>query len=136
MLVRHNARFERSEDDLHYSQRLHFPAAALGATVEVPTIDGEKTSIRIPPGTQEGATFRIRGKGMPILEGRGRGDLLVKVRIEVPNHLDARQKQLLEEFAKSLDGSPAANAEPKPSRRPSSSPEEQDAGIFKKLFGS
>lgn len=125
--VKPDPRFERAEDDLVVEKNLDIAEAALGAAVEVPTIDGGTTTIKIPPGVQHGGTFRIREKGMPKLHGRGRGDLMVKVRVRVPEHLNARQTQLLEEFGRALhDGEkPAREHRPK-----------EDPGIFKKIFGS
>ena len=121
--VRPHPRFERSGDDLVYKQRISFPQAALGCTLEVPTIAGPKAVIKVPGGVQDGTTLRVREKGMPRLRARSSGDLLVKLKIEVPKTLTARQKELLEEFAKTLDGGVHP---PKP---------EGEGGIFKKIFG-
>ncbi|HAM36964.1 MAG TPA: molecular chaperone DnaJ [Elusimicrobia bacterium] len=116
-------RFERDEDDLKLHVNLDIAQAALGTTVQVPTMDGEPTTIRIPPGTQHGAALRVREKGMPKLHGRGRGDLLVQIRVSVPQSLNSRQKELLEAFARSLHGEGGHDAAP------------EDSGIFKKIFG-
>jgi molecular chaperone DnaJ len=75
-----------------------FVQAALGAELEVPTIDG-KVKYSIPDGTQTGTVFRIKGKGIPYLRGNGRGDQFVKVNIEVPKRLNDKQKAVLKEFA-------------------------------------
>lgn len=91
--------FKREGDDLYYDAPISFPQAALGAEIEIPTIDG-KAKIKIPPGTQSHQLFRIRGKGMPHLHGAGRGDLYCRVIIQVPTKLTSRQKELLQEFAK------------------------------------
>ena len=72
---------------------------ALGAEIDVPTLE-EKMKLRIPSGTQTGAVFRLKGKGVPDMQGYGRGDQLVRVSIEVPRKLTARQRELLEEFAR------------------------------------
>lgn len=125
--VRHHAHFERVEDDLHYQRRVSFPEAALGSVFEVPTLSGEKAVIRVPAGTQDGTTFRLREKGMPRLQGRGHGDLLVKVKVEVPAHLSPRQRGLLEEFARSLLGEIDSQSPQEPSK--------EDGGIFRKIFG-
>jgi molecular chaperone DnaJ len=77
-----------------------FPQAALGAEIEVPTLDG-KSKLRIPPGTQSGALFRVKGKGIVDLRGYGRGDHIVRVVVETPRKLSKRQKEILEEFARS-----------------------------------
>ena len=88
---------------------LSFPHAALGAEIEVPTLDG-KVKRKIPAGTQSGTVFRLRGKGLPDPSGHGRGDQLVRIIVETPRRLTPRQRELLEEFAQiSGDGlSPAS----------------------------
>jgi molecular chaperone DnaJ len=73
----------------------------LGDEVRVPSLDG-KVELKIPPGTQNGKTFRFKGKGISHLDARGRGDLLVKVSITTPQHLDKNQRHLFEELAKIL----------------------------------
>jgi molecular chaperone DnaJ len=78
-----------------------FPTLALGGTVKVPTLNGRE-DLHIPSGTQAGSRFRIRGKGMPNVSGRGHGDLYVIARVAVPKKLTKDQKQLLEELAKTL----------------------------------
>lgn len=100
--IKPDPRFDRSEDDLATERSIGIAEAALGMNMDVATIDGEKTKIKIPPGTQAGAIFRVREKGMPKLHGRGRGDLLVKIKVEVPRSLNPKQKELLEEFQKTL----------------------------------
>jgi molecular chaperone DnaJ len=96
-----DARFERRDDDLLSEQKISITEAALGSEVEVPALEG-KVTLRIPPGTQTGTTFRVKQHGIPHLNGRGRGDLLVRVVVEVPTSLNARQKELLREFAKTI----------------------------------
>ncbi|MGH7822193.1 MAG: molecular chaperone DnaJ [Candidatus Binatia bacterium] len=76
-----------------------FSQLVLGAEIEVPTLE-EKTKIKIPPGTQTGTVFRLKGKGVPDLQGYARGDELVRVNVEIPRKLSARQRELLEEFAR------------------------------------
>ncbi len=93
--------FERRGDDLLTEVSIGFIQAILGAEVEVPTIDGT-TLLRIPPGTQPNTVFRLRGKGMPHLNGFGRGDELVKVTIRIPTKLTHRQKDLLTELGKDM----------------------------------
>ena len=90
--------FKRSEENLFYELPISFTDAALGTTVEVPSIDGGKTKIKIPPGTQSGKQLRLRGKGMPILRRNAFGDLYIKIITEVPTYLTKRQKELLAEF--------------------------------------
>ena len=90
--------FQRSEENLFYELPISFADAALGATVEVPSIDGGKTKIKIPSGTQSGKQLRLRGKGMPILKRNLFGDLYIRVVTEVPTSMTKRQKELLSEF--------------------------------------
>ena len=90
--------FKRSEENLYYELPISFSDAALGSSVEVPSIDGGKSKIKIPPGTQHGKQFRLKGKGMPILRRTAFGDLYIRIITEVPVSLSKRQKELLEEF--------------------------------------
>lgn len=90
--------FQRQGNDVVCEMPITFVQAALGAELEVPTLDG-KVKYSIPEGTQTGTVFRIKGKGIPYLRGGGRGDQFVKVNIEVPKKLNDRQKSLLREFA-------------------------------------
>ncbi len=91
--------FRRKGDDLVIKVPVTISEAALGAKVEVPTTNG-KVSLKIPKGTQNGRTLRIKGKGAPRVKGRGRGDLLAKIEVVVPEKLNKEQKRLLEEFHK------------------------------------
>jgi molecular chaperone DnaJ len=97
--VRPHPVFVRRGDDLVCQLTIPFPLAALGGEVPIETLDGEEV-LRIPPGTQPGTVLRLRGRGAPRLGGRGRGDLLVHVQVEVPTRLSARERQLLEELAR------------------------------------
>lgn len=97
--VREDARFRRKEDDILYDQHIRFPQATLGCEVEVPTLWGNVT-LKIPPGTQSGGVFRIREKGMPHLSGKGQGDELVHILVDTPKTLNARQREILQEFEK------------------------------------
>ena len=90
--------FERNGYDVSYKMDISFAQAALGATVEVPTLDGN-VKYEIPEGTQPGTVFRFKGKGVPYLKRNGRGDQYVMVNITVPKHLTNKQKELLKEFA-------------------------------------
>ena len=94
--------FKRSEENLYYELPISITDAALGTTVEVPSIDGGKTKIKIPSGTQSGKQLRLKGKGMPILRRNLSGDLYIRIITEVPTSLSKRQKELLAEF-KSLE---------------------------------
>lgn len=96
--VKPSEMFERNGFDVSYKMDISFAEAALGATVEVPTLDG-KVKYEIPEGTQPGTVFRFKGKGIPYLKRNGRGDQYVVVNVVVPKHLSSKQKELLKEFA-------------------------------------
>jgi len=100
--VRPDLRFVREANDLLSTADLTMTQAALGATILLPTIDGEET-VSFEPGTQPGEIVVLRGKGMPVLQGRGRGDHRVLVNVLVPEHLDDDQRKLLQEFQRSED---------------------------------
>ena len=90
--------FKRSDENLFFEFPISIADAALGATIEIPTIDGGRAKIKIPGGTQNGKQFRLKGKGMPYMRGSGNGDLYVQVNTEVPISLNKEQKELLEKF--------------------------------------
>lgn len=94
--------FERQGDDVVCEVPISFVQAALGTEIEVPTLEG-KVSLKIPAGTQSGKVFRLKGKGIPRLSAYGRGDQHVVVKVETPTGLSAKQRKLLEEFAKASD---------------------------------
>jgi molecular chaperone DnaJ len=96
--VRQNQQFMREGDDLWYVAMISYPQAALGAEITVPTLEGP-TTIRIHPGTQVGEVVTLRGKGMPHFRAYGKGDLLVRVGIAVPEKLTSQQRALLEQLA-------------------------------------
>ena len=96
--VREHELFQRHGDDILCEIPVSFVTAALGGTIDVPTISG-KVQLTIPPGTQSGKTFRLRGKGMPNVNGLGKGDQYVKVFLEIPVGITDEQKQLLKKFA-------------------------------------
>jgi molecular chaperone DnaJ len=91
--------FRRDGADIHCRVPIQMTKAALGGTVEVPTVNGERARISIPPGTQSGETFRLRGKGMTILRSQARGDMYVEAMVETPVNLTDKQRKLLQEFA-------------------------------------
>jgi molecular chaperone DnaJ len=101
--IREHPLFERDNQDLLYTLPLNIVQAALGDEVTVPTLDGDEV-LRIPAGTQHGKTFRIKNKGVPNLKRSGRGDMIVTTRIDVPTHLNEKQKALLREFSRTLNG--------------------------------
>jgi len=97
--VRAHPLFSRVGNNLTCDLPLSFPEAALGTKIKVPTMEGN-TYLTIPEGTQSGQVFRLRGKGVPLLKSNGRGDLLIKVQVNIPKNLDTRSKDLLQEFAR------------------------------------
>jgi molecular chaperone DnaJ len=101
--VKVDEHFERNGGDLHYAAPISFPQAALGAEIEVETLDGA-AKLAIPAGTQSGKVLRMRGKGVPTLRSSRRGDQLVHVYVEVPTRLNGRQRELLEELAEESGG--------------------------------
>lgn len=100
--VKEHDLFVRQDNDIVIEVPISFPQAALGCQIDVPTLEG-KVNIKVPSGTQSGKVLRLKGKGIVDLHGYGRGDQLVRVVVETPRSLTARQRELLEEFAQ-LDG--------------------------------
>lgn len=103
--------FIRHEDDLLYEIEISYPQAVLGASVEVPTISGS-VKLTIPPGTKPGKLFRLRGKGIKHLNGRGQGDQLVRVSIHVPKKISLDEKKLLEDLRKLSHGKTGNDEKP------------------------
>jgi molecular chaperone DnaJ len=100
--VKEHRFFEREGNDLYCAVPVSFTQAALGAEIKVPTLDGEH-NLKVPEGTQSGTTFRVRHKGIPVLNGHGKGDLYVQINIQTPNKLTKRQRELLEELHAGMD---------------------------------
>ena len=128
IFVREHEFFQRDGNDLHCTVPLAFTTLALGGDVKVPGIDAAQT-VKVPESTQTGTTFRLRGKGMPDVSGRGHGDLLVTVQAVTPKKLTKEQKKLLEQLAVTL---------PEQKIKPSARDEDDDRGIFgkvKDIFG-
>jgi molecular chaperone DnaJ len=120
--------FQRDGNDLYCEIPLNFPTLALGGEIRIPTIDSTE-SLTIPAGTQTGSVFRVRGRGMPDVSGRGQGDLLVTVKVSTPKKLTKEQKKLLEQLSTSL---------PKEGFEPTPRSEHADKGLFdrvKDIFG-
>ena len=90
--------FTRNGDDLEIEVPVTFAEVALGAKVEVPTLDG-RVSLTVPPGSQSGKALRVKGKGVPRLKGSGAGDLIARLRIDVPTKLTDEQREALQAFA-------------------------------------
>ena len=99
--IRPHPQFQRDGTTVLYEQPVTFYQAVMGAELEIPTIDG-KVKYNLPAGTQTGTTFRLRGKGIPELRGRGRGDQYVTIRIQVPTSLNGEQKEALRAFAQAM----------------------------------
>ena len=97
--------FHRDGNDIYSRMTITFSQAALGAEVEITTLDGKTQTITIPAATQSGDTYRIRGAGIPHLRGHGRGDHIIQLVVETPKKLSKRQRELLQELAE-IDGKP------------------------------
>lgn len=121
--------FHRDGNDLFCEIPLNYPTLALGGEIAIPTLEGAE-AFKIPEGTQSGATFRLRGRGMPdVVSGRARGDLLVTVKVVTPKKLTKEQRKLLEQLAETL---------PKEKFEPTPREEHDERGIFdrvKDIFG-
>jgi len=98
--IRNHEIFVRENLDLYCDVPVDFPLAALGGTIDVPTISG-KENLKVPAGIQTGTKLRLKGKGVPSLNGRGRGDQYIRIIVEVPTNLNSEQKKKLKEFADS-----------------------------------
>jgi molecular chaperone DnaJ len=116
--------FRREADDLFCHVAVNFPTLVLGGEISVPTLDGDD-AIRVPEGTEAGTVFRLRGKGMPSVTGRGRGDLHVVLQPRTPKKLTKDQRAALETLAKVL---PAEKLDP---RRPDADADER--GVFDRV---
>ena len=109
--TREHAIFKRDGVNLFITIPVSMITAALGGEVEVPTLDGGKSRVKVPAGTQAGKQLRLRGKGMPALRGGGAGDLLIELAVETPVNLTTKQKELLEEFEKlAADNNPEGSS--------------------------
>jgi molecular chaperone DnaJ len=96
--IRPHEIFQRDGASVFCRVPLRMPQAALGGEIEVPVIDGTRAKVKIPAGTQTGEQFRLRGKGFSVLRSAARGDMIIQVVVETPQHLTRRQRELLEEF--------------------------------------
>ncbi len=108
--VQPHALFSRDEDDLVYELEMNPAQAALGYETEIPTLDGEDFTLRIPSGTQSGRVFSAKGRGVPRLHSSGRGDLLIRATVVIPTELTEEQRELLRQLAESL-GTPVSNGD-------------------------
>ncbi len=108
--VQEHSLFQRDGTDLYCRVPVSMAKAALGGEVEVPTIDGGKSRVKVPAGSQSGRQMRLRGKGMPALRGGVTGDMYIELHVETPVNLTARQKEILQEFEEiSNDNNPAGS---------------------------
>ena len=127
--VQEHAFFQRDGNDLFCEIPLNFPTLALGGQITIPTLEGDET-FKVPDGTQTGSTFRLRGRGMPDVTGRGvRGDLLITVKAITPKKLSREQKKLMEQLAAML---------PKEKFEPTPREDQEEKGLFdrvKDIFG-
>ena len=98
--IKEHPLFKRDRADLYIKMPIKMTTATLGGVIEVPSIDGIAANVTIPAGSQTGNKFRLKGKGMQVMQSTRRGDLYVSIDVEVPVHLTARQKELMEEFTK------------------------------------
>ena len=120
--------FQRDGNDLFCEIPLNYPTLAMGGEITIPTLEGEE-HFTVPEGSQSGATFTLRGRGMPDVSGRGRGNLIVRVKLVTPKKLTREQKKILEELAATL---------PKEKFQPTPADEQDDKGLFdrvKDIFG-
>ena len=108
--MRPHPQFKRDGVHVYLDQKVSFLQAALGAELEIPTIDG-KVKWNLPEGTQPGATFRLKGKGIPSVNGRGRGDQYITVLVDVPRNLTHEQKAALRGFGRAMGELPADEEE-------------------------
>jgi molecular chaperone DnaJ len=104
--VARSPRFERRGDDLVVEVPVTYPEAALGATVEVPTPYGDRISLKVPAGSEDGKLLRMRGHGAPKLKGGGRGDLLARLRLKVPKKVSKKEREVIEELRKASRDNP------------------------------
>jgi len=108
-----HSRFERDGNDLRIEVPISFPQAALGDELTIQAIDGAEVKVKVPAGAQSGAEYRVRGRGVPLLRGFGRGDMVVRIAVLTPTRLSARERELLEELA----GLQTSNAQPRGARK-------------------
>jgi molecular chaperone DnaJ len=138
--------FQRDGTDIIYTLPLNVAEAALGVEKIIPTVDGFDEDLKLPQGTQPGAEFRIRNKGVPHLHSNRRGDLRVHVDVRVPNSLDSHQRELMEELARSFNGEGPAKSratkgkrrsrkdqKSEPSQDDSANEESEEKGLFDRI---
>ena len=119
MRVKKDKIFERDGNNVFCEVPISFAEAALGAEIDVPVLGGKTDKLRIPEGTQSGASFTVKGKGIPDIHTKRRGDIVITVAVETPKNLSSKQKELLRAFAETLGDDNGSNKQ----------------SFFKKLFG-
>jgi len=124
--------FTRDGNDIYYELWITYPQAVLGAEVLVPTLDG-KAKFTIPEGTPSGKQFKLKGKGVPVLNGFGRGDQYVKVNVEIPKGLNKKQKELLQAFDDELHGKKASPQSEESAPKGTKGKKKDDKGFFDKM---
>ena len=102
--IRPHDLFQREGAHIFCRVPLRMSLAALGGEVEVPSIDGTRAKVKVPPGTQTGEQFRLRGKGFSVYRSAARGDMIIQVAVETPQHLTKRQRELMEQFEAEASG--------------------------------
>jgi molecular chaperone DnaJ len=112
--------FERDGNNLYCDVPVSFAEATLGAEIDIPVVGGKTEKFRIPEGTQSGTSFTVRGKGVPDVNTKRKGDLIITVNVETPKNLSKEQKDLLKKFSDSLDDKNSGKRQ----------------GFFKKIFGN
>ena len=125
--VRQHNDFIRDGHDLVYRLPVNLAEATLGVEKQVPTLEGELQSLKVPEGTQPGAEFRIRSKGVPHLQSDRRGDLRVVVDLQVPRSINSKQRKLLEELSRSFDSPNGMD------HAPDDPDTEEDKGLFGRI---
>ena len=109
--IRQHEMFQREGANIFCRVPIRLTQAAIGAEIEVPVIDGSRTRVKVPAGTQSGEQFRLRGKGFSILRSAARGDMFIQVAVETPRHLTKRQRDLLEDFEREASHHPTGSPE-------------------------
>jgi molecular chaperone DnaJ len=109
--IKGHAVFERQGNDLVVQANLPVTTGLLGGEIEVPTIDGKKVRMKIPPGTESGQIFRMKGKGMPYMGGYGKGDQHVVINLKIPKNLSKKARELVSELQKELGDDTGVEAE-------------------------
>ncbi len=112
LAVKSHKFFRREGSNLHGRVPIRMTTAALGGDIEVPTIEGTRTKVKIPAGTQSGQQFRLKGKGMKVLNSDMRGDMFIEAQVETPVNLSGKQKDLMQELDKTMGGSAASKHSP------------------------